>query len=477
METKFIATQILWSLIERITQKSLSSVTTLILAAILSPSNFGLIAVVLTIVTITNCIIDAGIHQAIIKSDCTRKQLDAGFAINFFLGLCALAVLYNLAPTIAHIYDNEHLTEAIRIASVGSIIYAVQPTCFAILAKQMKFKVILKISLPATLIGALSAIWFSLSGFESHSLIYQYLISTFISSFLGLLATKWKPSLQISSKTLFDLISSSKGLFLSNLTETTYQNIYILTISKIATAHLTGCYFLANNIKNILLAQLINAIQSVYFSANVMHSNDKSKFKNSTKEALIFTNFWGTPAIISTLYLSDIYFKIFFNEHWASASLYLQIILLGSLFFPAHIANINVLRIKGSAFQLLTTEALKKSLAITLLILTYSYGILAVLWGYALASLLALFINAMYSKEIIDYGIKEQILDTYKPLIISVTCLVSIYILNKTTNLPDLFCLLLSISTYLASYFSLSFFFNKVQQDQFIHILRTIVSK
>jgi len=474
MDYKLLAIQVLWSFMEQFLRKASLTIITITLALILTPADFGRIALALTVATIGNCIIDGGLKQSLIKQDINEKNLNASFIINIILGVSIFTTQYMAAPIIADIYNDKELAGIIQTTAWGAIIYAFQPVSSSILTKKMQFGKLMKISFPSVILSGSTAIVMAHNGYGINALTTQYLVGLTSSSILLTIASDWKPKLRFDKKSIVKMLSCSRGFFITNILEVSFQNIYILTISKVSGAHLTGCFFFANKIKEAILGQLITSIQTVYFSASSLFKDDKNKLKLDTHEILVVTNFCSTPILILSIYLCAPFFVYALSSSWSPAGEYLKIILFGSILFPAHIANLNLLKLLGTARQLIITDAIKKTFASLALIITYKLGVTFILWGYASVSILAFFINAMHSKELINYSIKDQILDLLPPYLICAISMIILFIMMHNTTIYSISYFVVSTTIFTVSYIGLSHLLNKNQTHIFLNFIKKI---
>ena len=145
-----------WSAFERFGQLGCAFVVQLVLARLLAPEQFGLIAMVTVFITISNVLIDAGFSRALIqRKKLTDLDVTSVFYFNLLVSILLALFLYAVAPAIAQFYEAEELTPIVRILSVSLIFSGLGAVHQAKLSREMKFKKLFYVSFPATLVGGI----------------------------------------------------------------------------------------------------------------------------------------------------------------------------------------------------------------------------------------------------------------------------------------------------------------------------------
>lgn len=130
-----------WKLLERFSVQGLSLCITLVLARILSPSDYGTVAIITVFVNLANVIIDGGLNTALIqKKDTDSLDYSTIFFSSILLSIVLYALLYVTSPWIAEFYDIPELVDMIRILGVILVFEAVNSIQRAYVSKMMLFR-------------------------------------------------------------------------------------------------------------------------------------------------------------------------------------------------------------------------------------------------------------------------------------------------------------------------------------------------
>lgn len=401
-----------WNLAEQFAVKGISVFVTLLLAYFLSPEDFGLVAMMAVFISIATTLMDSGFKQALIRlSDATEVDFNTAFYANTILGFVSYSILFTAAPSIAGFYGEEQLTSLIRVTGLVVIINAFQVVQYARLSRALNFKVQFRAALPASLLSAVVAISMAYLGFGVWALVSQMLVSTcFVALFLWL-QKLWRPSLCWSANSLKVMYSFGYKLFLSSLLDTGFKNMYVVVIAKLFSTSLAGLYFFADRIRELIIYQLVSSIQKVTYPALSTIQKDPNRLKQNYRKVMTVTCFVLFPIILFIAALAEPIFQLLLPEKWLPAATYLQLMCLAGVIVPVNAINLNILKVLGRSDLFLWLEVIKKCIAIIILIVSFRFGIIAILSGQILSSVLAYFPNSYYSKRFIDYPVREQLKD------------------------------------------------------------------
>lgn len=437
-------TGVLWNFLEQLSKRGISIIVTLILARFLVPEDFGLMAMMAVFVAIATALMDSGIKQAVIrKQNANQDDFNTAFYANLALGGIAYLTLFATAPMIADFYQEPRLVTLIRVAGVVVLIDSFRVIQTAILSRELNFKAQLQAIVPGTFISGISAVAIAYAGGGVWALVAQMIISATIVTLLLWFLVRWRPTLSFDKTSLKEMYSFGYKLFLSGLLETTFKNIYVIVIAKIFSSAIAGLYFFAERIKDLVVNQLVIAIQTVTYPALSSVQDDDVKLKAGYRKVLQATTFFIFPAVLMLAALAEPLFQVIFPERWLAAVPYLQLMCIAAVLYPLHSINLNILKVKGRSDLFLGLEVFKKAVLCLLLFLTFRYGVTAILVGRIVQSILAYIPNCYFSSRLIDYRIREQLSDVMPTLLLSIVISGSAYMLVRASIMPPLLKLLL----------------------------------
>ncbi len=419
---------VIWSFFEQLLKRGVSILVTLLLARFLVPEDFGLLAMMTVFIAIGIAVMDSGINQAAIrKLEPDEAYFSTAFYANLGLGVLAYILLFIASPFIADYYDESRLTLLLRVAGIVIIINSFQVIQVVMLSRALNFKAQMKASLPAAIFSGIIAVILAYLDFGVWALIVQTLLSALISVIIYWWLQPWRPSLVFHFSALKEMYGFGYKLFLSGLLDTVAKNIYVLVIAKVFSTTEAGLFFFAGRIKDIVVTQLVTSVQKVTYPALSKLQDDDIKLKQSYRNVLQVITFILFPAMLMLAALAEPLFEFLFPERWLPAVPYLQLLCIVGIMYPLHAINLNILKVKGRSDLFLGLEIMKKMLLALVLFISYRYGVIGILLGRGVQSLLAYAPNAYFSSRLINYKVNEQLRDVIPNFILSLIISTAMY--------------------------------------------------
>ncbi|MBP1910301.1 lipopolysaccharide biosynthesis protein [Methanolobus bombayensis] len=451
-------TGILWNFAEQLSKRGIGIVVTLLLARFLAPDDYGLVAMMAVFLAIADSIMDLGFNQALIrKKEATDSDFSTAFYTNLALGGLSYLLLFISAPFIAMFYEEPRLVILVRVVGIVILINSFQIVQSAILSRNLNFKAQLKAAVPATFISGLFAVIMAYIGFGVWSLVAQMIISSLVLTVFLWSMNIWRPTFVFSKEALAEMFGFGSKIFLSGLLDTIFRNIYLVVIAKIFTATIAGHYFFASKIRDLILNQLVNSIQTVTYPALATLQEDDIRLKAGYRKIIQVTTFCLFPIMAIVAALAEPFFTVFLNDQWLPAVPYLQLMCISGLMQPLHSINLNILKVKGRSDLFLYLEIVKKVFIVVVLSISIQFGVIGILVGNIITSILSYLPNSYYSGQLINYPAREQIRDFSPGLLLSGFIALMVYFAVSISTMHALIELLffgiIAFSMYLiASY-------------------------
>jgi len=411
---------ILWSFCQQFGAKIVSLLISIILARILNPAEFGLLAMINVLIAMGSSLMDSGLTSSLIRTnDATQKDYSTIFYFNMVGGIVAYIIVFLVAPMLARFYDQEILTEIIRIMGITFIInsfFAVQNAKFI---KQMNFKIQTMIQIPSVIGGGIVGIVMANSGFGVWSLVWMSLCNSFLLALMHWMFSDWRPRL------IFDFACFKKHfgfgykMTLSGLLETLFQNIYVIIIGKYHVASQLGFYSRAESMSQFPVSNISAAVNKATYPMFAAISDDNVRLKLVYKRLLKQVIFWNAPVLVFLVVIAEPLFRILLTEKWLPAVPYFQLLCISGIMYPLQSYNLNILKVKGRSDLLLKLELIKKVTCIIGIICVIPFGIYGLLYFRVGYSFVGYYINSLYSGRFIDYSIIEQIQDLWPSIFLS----------------------------------------------------------
>lgn len=466
------ALNIIWNFAEQLARKGIAVLTTMLLAHFLTPSDFGLVSMMTIFLALGNSLMESGFKQALIRlHPANSVDFDTAFISNVFLGLLSYVILFFSAPFIASFYHEDRLIDLIRVASLSIPLNSLQIVQVAKLSCELNFRSQVKATVVGSTISSIASIIIASFGFGVWAIIYQTVLSVFFTTVYFWYSESWKPSFVFSLESFKKMYGFGYKLFLSGLLDTIFNNIYVVVIAKIFSSVIAGHFFFAEKVKQLLIAQIVNAVQTASYPSLSLIQNDDDRLKNAYRKLISVTMYFLTPILISVALLSENLFRLFLSDQWIPSVQYLKLMCISGLAYPLHSINLNVLKLKGRADLFLYLEIVKKVLVSVVLLLTFKHGVIAILVGQIITSVIAYFPNSYFTKKLINYSVLEQFIDFFPCLFLSFSLCFTTYFIINYFEPSDLIIVFIYSLLILAFYPLLSFLFKIKAFSHFMEFL------
>lgn len=461
-----------WSSVERFSNQGVQFVFSIILARLLSPSDYGIIAMVTIFFAVAQSFVDSGFSNALVrKTDRVEEDLSTCFYFNIGVGIIAYIVLFLIAPLVANFYNQPILSPIIRITGLGVILNSLCVVQQALFTIKIDFKSQAKITLSATVISGIVGIILAYQGYGIWALVWQGVVSSIVRMGLLWLMSKWRPRTGFSKSSFNYLFGYGSKLLASGLLDTIYNNIYPIVIGKFYTPAQLGNYSRALGWAQLPSANITSILQRVTFPVLSTIQDDTLRLQNSYRRLLKLSAFIVFPLMTGLAAIASPLIRVILTAKWDGCVLYLQILCFALMLYPIHAINLNLLQVKGRSDIFLRLEIIKKIIGVVILIITIPLGITAMCLGMVFSSIICLIVNTYYTSRFIDVGLLTQLKDLRIILINSLVMGGGIYILTSFIDIEGL-KLVMGIVIGFLLYFIGSFYFSKAELQEVISLIK-----
>jgi O-antigen/teichoic acid export membrane protein len=432
-------TGIVWNFLQQISRYGIQSGTTLLLAWFLVPEDFGLMAMVSVFFAVANSLMESGFNEAIIrKKEVSQTDYSTVFYINIVLGVSAYALLFVSAPLIGAFFNEPLLVALVRVVGLVVIINSFQQVQVADLTRRLEFRVQFRVALPAALLSGAVAVSMAILGFGVWSLAAQMLTSSLAVTVFYWIANDWRPSRDFSIESFHELFGFGSKLLVSGLIDKAFNNLYVVAIGRLFSATEAGFFFFSSQILILIVSLLSDVVQHVTYPALATLQDDNSHLKIFYRGIIQTVVYVIFPGLISLIVLAEPLFRLLLKEEWLPAVPYLQLLCIGGLMYPLHSINLNILKVKGRSDLFLYLEIIKKTIIGVTLLISLPYGIIGILIGGIVSSVLGYIPNSYFSNKLIDYSVPEQLRDVIPTLLVATAMGIIMYFLGLALPLDGL---------------------------------------
>lgn len=429
---------VFWSAVEQYASLGMGMVFSFIIARQLLPADYGAVAMLAVFMSISQCFIDSGFSSALIqKQNRTKEDYSTVFYFNILVGVIAYVILYISAPWIASFYNQPILVEIIPFVGLNLLIRSVTAVQLAIVQIELRFKRMAVITLVATILSGLVAIFLAINNYGVWTLVDQALISSATTTILLWFTSSWKPQFFFSIKSFRELFNYGSKLLGGSLLHTIYNNTYSLVIGKVFDSKSLGLYNRANTWAAYPSSTLTTILGKALFPLLCQVQNDNKELGErfylyiKSVAMLIF------PIMLGMVAVADQLIEIVLTDKWIEVVPYFRILCVGLMFEPLQHVIWMMLNVKHRTDLSLKSEIVKKIIGIAFLICSIPFGLYFICISMIVYAIVDMIIVSYYANRVMEtINISSIAKAISKPLALSVIIsLLTYFIACKISNI------------------------------------------
>ena len=432
-----------WSAADSFLGHGVTFLVGIVLARILSPSEYGLLGICMIFITVLNGIVDCGFSNAIIrKKDATDEDYSTMFITNLLISLVLYLCLFWSAPYISIYFKSEELCRLIRVSGLVLISNALSLAQVTKLTKKIDFKTKTKSSLISAIASGVIGILMAYSGFEVWSLITQQLSKQVIYTICLWTFSRWYPSFVFSKDSFIYLWGFGFKLLISGILNNIWNQLYQVVVGRYYSPVTLGQYTKSNEFAGIVSSNITTIIQRVSYPVLADIQNDSHRMVAVYRRIIRTTMLLTCVSVISLGAVAEPFIYCLIGPQWHEAATYLPLICIISSTYPLQAINLNMLQVLGRSDIFLRLEIIKKGLAVFPLLIGIFVNIYFMLIASILVSVVSFFLNSYYTGKKLGYTSFMQLKDVSLDYLVSVIVAISVYFLKYLPFTPWVILLL-----------------------------------
>lgn len=420
-----------WNAIGRFSTQGVNFIIGLILARLLSPSDYGVVGMVGIFFAIAQTFIDSGFGSALIrKNDCTDTDYSTAFYFNVIVGLVCCILLWVASPLIANFFNTPILKDLVKVMSLNMFVSSFAIVHGTKLTHAVDFKSQSIIKLITAIISGVCGVLMAYKGFGVWSLVYQQLMATGLRVVLLYVVTKWLPKLEFSKGSFKYLFNFGSKILAASLLHTIYANMTTMIIGKFYSAKDLGYYSRGESLATYPSTNITGILQSVTYPVLSKIQDDDEHLIQSYRKLISMTSlviFFGMFLLAA---LAKPLIVTLLTDKWLDAVIYLQIFCFAYMFDHICALNLNILYVKGYSNLVLKLEVIKKTISISMILAAVPFGVMAICIARALYTQIAVVINTYYTGKLFGLGYVKQVKDFSKYVLYSLIAVIPAFLIT-----------------------------------------------
>lgn len=401
-----------WRSLESVGVQGMQFVIQLVLARILMPADFGIVAILNIFVNLANTLVQNGLSSALIqKKNPDKSDFSTVFIVENGIAVLMYVLIFFGAPFIALYYDNLALIIYLRVFSLTIVLSSLGAIQTTALRCRLSFKPSFIANFAGIMCQGISGIAMALLGFGVWSLIVSQIVYRIVTSLMLFIYARWIPQAGFSFKRLKNLFAYSWKLAVGWIIGTIYQDLFTFVIGKVYDEATLGYYAKGSSIPNVINRVVTQVTSSVMFPVISKVQDDSEIVKKQTRAMLSISSAIIFPIMAFVAGAANPIVRLVLTDKWLLAVPIIQIFCISSGINVISNANMQSFNAIGRSDIFLITEVVKRSLTIIIVIILAQLDFYLMLFGIASMGIVSLIINGFFNKKLLNYQSDEYLLD------------------------------------------------------------------
>lgn len=422
----------IWKSLEQYSVIVIQFILQIILARIIEPSAYGIVAIVNVFISFSNVIIHSGFSVALVREKkIDREDIDSVFNCSLSVAVLIYIVIYFTSPLIAKYYHLSVLSPLLRILGLGIFLHILSSIQIALFMRKLKFKSMFYATLISIVVSGVISIFLALNGWGVWSLAAHQILSAIISIIVLYHKEKWFPHLYINFKRINKLISFGWKVFLTNIVDELFANIRTLVIGKKFNSATLSYFNRGRSLPDLLVKSINGSLQAVLLPVLSSNQEKKDVIKAVLKKTITISCFVLFPLLTILATCGENIIMLLLGKKWLPATFFLQVCCIYFATWPLITSNTQALYATGHSETVLKIESIRKSIDILILIATIPLGIKAITYGMALVSILSVPLYLSQTNKICGYSALQQYKDIVGAVLLSIGTGLCVMLINN----------------------------------------------
>lgn len=401
---------IIWSGIEKVGTYVVNFSIQIVLARLLCPNDYAVVAMLAIFFSISQAFIDSGFATTLIqRQDCTQLDYSSVFYFNIIIGCIVYLVFFFGSHFLEEFYSFEGLSIVTKVYSLNLLLNSFSMVHRVILMKRLQFKIIAFVTFAATFLSAIPAIIMAYLGMGYWALVVQSLTSAVITSMMIMHKSQWWPSLAFSKKSLARLAPFGLRILVVYLFHAVYNNIYSLLIGKRFSTVELGYFDRGKTLSSMGPIGFSDFYTRALYPIQAKLQDDSEALVSSYNRSFSLMCLAIAPISGFMFFFSKETIYTLFGSQWIECSFILQVLSLGYMFYPLQALNMNMLKVKGRGDYMLSAEVMKKAMGLVCVFVLINFDLHWVVIGWTCCAIVEFLISESYFRKLYHFSLAESL--------------------------------------------------------------------
>jgi O-antigen/teichoic acid export membrane protein len=474
MSGKAALSGLFWNGTESAVLQTVQLLVSMVLARLLTASDFGLIALISVFITLTDAISQGGFRSVIIVfPDLTDIDCSTAFVYNLAVASLLYLTMFFTAPLIAGFYQEPQLVVLIRVLGLVNLIHSGYFVQDALLQRYMRFKLLAQRNIMASLISGGIAISMALLGAGVWSLVSLTITRALVINIYLWIKSVWKFSLKFSYKSFRKSFSYGSRMMISVFTGVLYNNLNNLLIGKFYSKADLGYYYQARKLRNVPLDSTTAVLTKTTGPLLAKYQRDIPNLHKTYFHITRIAAYTIIPLVVLLFVISRDLIVVMFSDRWLEAVPIFRIIILTGLFMPFIIINGLSPAVMGDSKYYLKLDTAIKVMFLVVTFITLRFGLLIFIAAQTSLTAVQMIINAWVARKFFKVSLTAQIKNFLPSFLFCSAAGVITWLITGVTGLPAAVKLPTGIILFIGLYVGLVYVFERNTFDDVVRLSRS----
>lgn len=411
---------VFWTAFSNIVNQGSQFVIGIILARLLTPEDYGVIALPAVFLAIAQCFVDSGFSSALVrKEQVTEDDLTTAFYFNIVVGVFFYLLLFICSPLIADFYNTPLLNDVLKITALGLLFGPLQSVHFALFTRKLDFKTPAVISVSSKFTTGIVGVGLAFMGCGIWALVFQGIAGSLMSLAIVWAKSGWRPHGRFSRESFNYLWGFGSKLLSSGILDTLYNNIVPVVVGKFFSPRDLGLLNRGTGYATLPHSQIGSIISPLTFPVFCRLQNDKAQLDNYFRKILRLTIFVLAPINLLLVALAKPLVIFFITEKWIDCVFIIQMVAIAAIIWPIQSLNMSLFNAVGRSDLVLKGNIGVKIVGFCTLLPCLPFGIYFITAMGIFRGFLAVSFMAYYAGKVTKYGLIRQYKEVFPVLLLA----------------------------------------------------------
>lgn len=417
-----ILSGLVWKFGERILAQGVSFLVSVVLARLLAPDDYGMIAMVLVFIAIADVFVSSGFATALIqKKDSDEVDFSTMFYCSLAVSILIYGIIFVIAPYISDLYGEPELTRVLRIFALRIPLSVYNTIQHAYVSRHMLFKRFFFSTLVGTVSSGVVGIGMAYAGYGIWALVAQYFVNTVMDTLVLACTVSWHPRLLFSWKAAKSLMNYGSKILFADLSGTFFGQLRSFVIGKVYSPTDLAYYNRGQQLPQLMTTNVSASIMTVLFPAISNEEENIERVKQMSKRALQMMSYIMFPLLCGIAMVARPLVLVLYTEKWSDCIIFVQLLCISSVVSLISMTSLQTIKAIGRSDIVLKLEVIKKPVYLILLLAGVYYGIVAIAVTMVIYELYSTIVNMIQLEKYVSYSIKEQCMDIMPAFLMTLT--------------------------------------------------------